>query len=296
MKAQTILALPLILCLALCSTARLSAAQEASGDATKITSEEAQEAREFAERFIRRMQETNDLAPLVDEMFVTDYAARLRQEAVNKSLPLLSKGVVEQASREEVARYQLALNNSVYLASLMLLAYKTLHPAAEDVEEEEGAAYYKQVLPPDIFELCRNDPVLKVLFEEETDGRAEESRTAAPTEKPVAEYDDGEPIRSVEQLRSFTATLEQAIVLARRHLAASPLKLNLLDRHKGANEEENWTGEREAMKPRAWTLTQEFYGYAEGTRIFCVDVLLYHMDLIRVEGKLKVVALYVDMD
>lgn len=271
------------------------AAREAS-DETKITAAERQETREFAERFMRRLEETQDLAPLVGEMFVSDYAARLRQEAWNKPLALLSRSAVEQASREELARYQLALNNSLYLASLLFLAYKTSHPT-EDDEQEWGAAYYRRMLPPDIVELCRNDPVLKVLLEDDSRGSAEENRSAAPSPEnsDVIDHDD-EPIRSVEQLRGFTSTLEQAIMLARKHLDASPRKLTLRDRHQSANEEETWTAEREAMNPRAWTLEREFYGYPKGTRIFCASALVYHLDLIRVDGKLKILALYLDAD
>jgi hypothetical protein len=274
----------------------LSTAQEA-GDETKITTEEEQEACAFAERFLRRMLETNNLAPLLGEMFVQDYAVRLRQEASNKPLALLSKSAVEQTSGDELVRYQLAFNNSFYLASLLVLAYQTSHPEEEEeVEQEWGATYYKRLLPPDIIELGKNDAILRALFEEETNDSAEENPSGAPLENSdVIDHDD-EPIRSVELLRGFTSTLEQAIVLARKHLAASLPKLTLLKRHKGANEEENWTAERKAFKPRAFVLNDEFYGYPKGTRIFCVNVAPFHMDLIRVDGKLKVLALYPDMD
>jgi hypothetical protein len=277
-------------------TKRAAPAAQEVEDETKITKEETEEAHEVAGRFLRRLQETNDLTPLVGEMFVPDYAARLSQEATNKPLTLLSKSAVAQASREELARYDLALNNSLYLASLLLLAYQTAHPAEDDVDEW-GAAYYKRTLPPEIIELCKNDPILRVLFEEETNERGEENQSgASPSENSdVIDHDD-EPIRSREQLRSFTSTLEQIIVLARKHLAASPLKLTLVDRHKGASEEENWEAESKLWKPRAWTLTRESYGYPIGTRILCVNVAVYHMDLIRVDGRLKVLALYLDMD
>jgi hypothetical protein len=276
-------------------TTRSSAAQD-EGEQEKITAEEEKEARELAELLIRRLQETNDVAPLVCELFVPDYAARLKQDAAtNKSLVLLSQSAVEQASREELARYAVALNNSFYLAGLFALAYENSH-TAEDVDQEWGAAYYKQLLPPDIIELCKSDPILRVLFEEETNESAEENQTGAPVEKPgVIDHDD-EPIHSVELLRSFTSTLEQAIVLARKHLAASPLKLSSVAQHKGASEDESWRAERETFKPRAWTLNREFYGYPAGTRVICVNVLVYHMDLVRVDGKLKVLALYPDTD
>lgn len=271
------------------------AAQEAE-DETKITEEEKAEAHEVAARFLRRLQETNDLAPLVGEMFVPDYAARLRQEATSKPLALLSRSAVEQASREELARYDLALNNGLYLGSLLFLAYQTSHPEEEEVDQQWGAAYYKQLLPPDMIELCKTDPILRVLFEEETNESAEEKQTGAPVANSnVIDHDD-EPVRSVEQLRSFTSTLEQLIVLGRKHLAASPRQLSIVERHKGASEEENWKAESESWKPRAWTLTRESYGYPIGTRIFCLNVSIYHLDLVRVDGRLKVLALYLDTD
>jgi hypothetical protein len=274
----------------------ISAAQEA-GDESKMTAAEEQEAREMVERFIRRMQETGDIAPLIGELFVSDYAARLQQEALAMPLPMLSRSAVEQASREELVRYQLAFNNSLYVAGQLFLNYKTSHPAEDDVDEW-GAAYYTRMLLPDIIELCKADPVLKMLFEEDTPGRAGENRPEAssPEASGVIDHDD-EPIRTVEQLRSFTSTLEQAIALARRHIAASPVKPSLIERHKGANDEANWTAEREAMKPRVWLmLNRDSYGYPKGTRIICVNALIYHMDLIRVDGELKVLALYLDMD
>lgn len=275
-----------------------SSAQEgaAASDETKITAEEEREAREFAERFVRRMRETRDLTPLVGEMFVPDYAARLRQEASHMPLALLSRSAVEQASGEELVRYQLAVSNSIYLASLLSQAYKT-SPAAKDDDQEWGAAYYKRMLPPDIIELCRNDPILKALLEDDSPESAEEKGSAAPSPENsgVIDHDD-EPILSVEQLRGFTSTLEQAITLARRHLDAWPSKPAFADRRRGAGEEGDRAAGAETLRPRAWTLNREFFGYPAGTRNFCVNASIFHLDLIRVDGKLRVLALSFEMD
>lgn len=283
-------------CGALANGRATSVAQEASDEA-KITTEEEQEAREIAERFIRRMEETNDLAPLIEELFVADYAVRLQQEAFSKSLPLLSESAVEAASREDLVRYQLALNNSLYMATQLYLIYEISHPA-KDAGPEWGTAHYMRMLPPDIIELCKADPILRVLFEEETPVRADENapEASASDASGVIDHDD-EPIRTVEQLRGFTSTLEKAVVLARRHLAASPFKTSLTELHRGANEEEHRTAERKKLRPRAWLmLNRDSYGYPTGTKIICLDVLVYHMDLIRVDGKLRVLALYPEMD
>lgn len=273
-----------------------SGAQEASGE-SQLTAQEEQEAREIAERFIRRMEETGDLAPLIEELFVADYAVRLQQEAISKPLPLLSQSVAEAASREELVRYQLVLNNSLYVATQLYLIYERSRPET-DTDAEWGAAHYLRLLPPDIIELFKADPILKVLFEEEppasADGNAPEASTSG--EANVIDHDD-EPVRTVGQLRGLTSTLEKAVVLARRHIAASPFKPNLTQRHKGANEEENWTEERKTMRPHVWLmLNRDSYGYPKGTKLICLHVLVYHMDLIRVDGKLKVLALYPDMD
>ncbi|HYP00080.1 MAG TPA: hypothetical protein VER76_07805 [Pyrinomonadaceae bacterium] len=269
------------------------AAQEADGD-TRLTAEEEQEAISFAERFVRRMQETNDLAPLVGEMFVADYAARLHREALNKSLFLMNKSVAQQASPEELARYFVALNNCGYVVGLVVARYEEPHATSDDGGEGEGKFFRADLTG--ILDVLKNDPILASLFGAEQKEGAGENRPGEGVNKPYADEDDDEPIRTVEQLRHVTSTLEKASVLARRHLDALAVKPSYLESHKGANEEENWAAERDRMKPRVWMLNEEFYGYPKETRFLCVNVLLYHMDLIRVDGKLKILALYPDMD
>jgi len=293
MKAQTILVLLLILCLALGSTARPLFAQEEARDATQITVEEKQEVLEVAERFVRRMQETNDLAPLIGEMFVSDYAERLCQEATDKSLLFMKKNVVRQASWEELARYQIALNTSGYVVGLLIAEYEESHAKTDEGEDREDFA---NTLPPDILALFKNDSLLTSLFEKEQKAQAGKNKLGGQLIQTDQDGNLYEPIQSIEQLRNLTSTLEQAGILARKHLDALAVKPSHLKRHKGANEEENWEAERDWIRPRAWVLTREFFGYPEGTRIFCANVLIYHMDLVRVDGKLKVLALYPNMD
>ena len=289
MKARVLITKLLILLLATMNgaAARPVSAQD-TGDAIKITAEEEREVLEVAERFVRRMEESYDLAPLIGEMFVSDYAERLRQEAINEPLFFVKKGVAEQAGREDLLRYQVALNNCLYVVGLLVATYEASHPEVEEGEE------FIRALPPDILNLFKNDPVLASLFEEEQKDRARENQSAEEASK--SDSDDDEPVKSVEQLRSLTSTLERANVLARKHLDASPSRISMLARHEGASEEENREAERDWTRPRAWVLGRESYGYPEGTRIFCANVMIYHMDLIRVDGKLKVLALYLNID
>lgn len=273
-----------------------AAQQQVSAATQEITEEETGEVCEVAERFARRMHETHDFAALIGEMFVTDYAARLQHEASSKPRFLMSTGVAQQASREELMRYYVALNNSGYMVGLLVTAYEAAQSAAENENEEDDVEKLRHALPPDLLDLCKNDPILKSLCEEEQKAGAGETKPGEQAEQSVAKEDPDELIRSVEQLRSFTLTLEKAGLIARKHLDALPVKPNYLEKHKKANEEENWEAEREEMIPRAWPLSEEFYGYPEETRLFCIEVLFYHMDLIRVDGKLKILALYPNPD
>lgn len=293
MKARVLITKLLIALLATMNgaAARPLVVQE-TDDAIKITAEEEREVLEVAERFVRRIEETYDLAPLIGEMFVSDYAERLRREVVNEPLFLVNKGVAEQAGREDLLRYQVAWNNCLYVFALLVAAYEASHPAADDEGEDEEE--FIKALPPDVLDLFKNDPVLASLFEEEQKDRAREKQSAEQSSK--SDSADDEPIKSVEQLRGFTSTMERASALARKHLDASPSGITMLARHKGASEEENWEAERDWMRPRAWALSREFYGYPEGTRIFCANALMYHMDLVRVDGKIKVLALNLNID
>lgn len=295
MKRRSLIVKLLIALLATTTTngvaAHARAAQE-TNDATKITAEEQREVLAVVEHFERRMQETGDLAPLIVEMFVPDYAERLRQEAINKPLLLMRKGVAEQASREELARYQLAWNNSLYVFGLLIADIESSQATTGEEEEDEDKLI--NALPPGVLDLFKNDPVLGGLFEEAQKERAGENKSGAGAGKIGADDEAVEPIQSVEQMRRLTSTLEQATALARKQPGASPVKLPLPVRREGASDEEHRTAERERVNPRAWVLGEEFYGYPKDTRIFCANALMYHLDMVRVGGKLKVLALRLD--
>ncbi len=228
-------------------------------DDDKITPEEEQEAIKIGERFIRRLQQANDLAPMINEMFVDDYAERLQQQAVNHSLLFLAAPVAQQASRDELRRYYLALNNCGYLGGLLFAAYEASHPGRDDEDELQ----IEQMLPPDILALFKGDPVLAALIESEKGSESQANRDTEKTGRQVAESEADDKnawVKSIEALRTFTTTLEQLAVLARKHLAALPTPPIMLERHQGEDEETNWASEREWMNPRLAILRAGFYG------------------------------------
>jgi hypothetical protein len=60
--------------------ALLAAAPARATAAEELTEDEAREARELAKQFEERISETGDVGPLVSDLFVADFAERLRHE------------------------------------------------------------------------------------------------------------------------------------------------------------------------------------------------------------------------
>lgn len=297
MKPRIILALMLILAVTATALSRPLTRQD---ETEKITPEEESEAIEIGERFARRLHEASNLAPLMAEMFVSDYAERLQQQAVTHSITLLGRRTAQQASRDEIKRYYLALNNGIFLGGLLCMSYEFSQPKEDD--EDEGDSNLADLLSPELLRLFESDPILAALLEEERRQDApsveEAKESQSPTVQPNAEAEEEEGIiQSVEQLRSFTITLEQAVLLMRKQLATLPTRPALWERHeKGANEAINMEKEREWMDPRLANRRDDFYGYPRETRVICLNVLTYHMDLVKVDDRLKILALEFHFD
>jgi hypothetical protein len=99
MLRQTRLTFLLVMSLMTTCAARTSLSQdETPGTAQeeKLTPEEEREARALAGEFIRRLDETGDVTPLLSELYINDFAERLREDdGVEELFPL--------AVRREVA-------------------------------------------------------------------------------------------------------------------------------------------------------------------------------------------------
>ncbi|MBA3322947.1 MAG: hypothetical protein H0T45_16075 [Pyrinomonadaceae bacterium] len=297
MKPRIILALLLILAVTATTLSRPLTRQD---ETEKITPEEEREAIEFGERFARQLHSVNNLAPLMAEMFVSDYAERLQQQAVTHSITLLGRRAAQQASRDEIKRYYLALNNGVFLGGLLDISHEFSQLKEDD--EDDGDLRLAKMLSPELLRLFESDPILAALLEDERrpdapsaeEPKEQESRTVQPNAE--AGEDEG-IIQSVEQLRSFTVTLEQSALLMRKQLATLPIRPALWERHeKGANEAVNMEKEREWMNPRLANLRDDFYGYPRETRVICLNVLTYHIDLVKVDGRFKILALEFNFD
>jgi hypothetical protein len=254
----------------------------------KITAQEEQEARELVAQLTTRWQETEDIGPLVEEFYVSDFAERLRHEPQLFYFTELKEELLTQATPPELRRHYVAMTNFVHLVFRLYTVYESTR-----TKDDEQELDLKRIIPVNILNVFESNPNLKALMDEETGDQAE-----GQTGQEAQEQATGKGIKNIEQLHLLTNALEQAVVLLRDHVRTLPATLSAREIVRARRSEEGSSAEEEddPLKPHSYTLSEEFYGYPAGTRLICVDLLPLHMDLVRVGQRLKVVSIYMQGD
>jgi hypothetical protein len=296
----------LVLTLATGSVAPVRGQQEdAPTDEEKITPEEEREAVQLAERFIKRFEEKNEPSSLIDELYVKDFDARLRRDDVSNYIYLVKvePEVVAKATDQDLRRLYTASLNFIY-ASAYLYGIHMYNRKLKglDAVDDDNDPPLKEILPPQVEAVLRSDPVMAKLLaedeEQEREGNSEPSeepqqRAAGSSEKEAKA--DGVEIRSVERMRGFASTLEKAAVLVREHLKTLQVPQTwkeLLTALQTMGAWEGVTDDCEGLCPRVNIISDEFFGAPVGTRLICVKVMPFHMDLVRVDGRLRILNVY----
>ncbi|MBD0325403.1 MAG: hypothetical protein ICV68_03175 [Pyrinomonadaceae bacterium] len=310
MNARHIISFLLILAISLATAvqptgARAGSLRAAIEEELRLTAEEELEARELAARFMERFQATHDLGPIIDEMFVKDFTARLRQSP-SGWLPwaFLDKSLVATASPVELRRYYVASMNFYVLYGEISATAAKLRKQLEDDEDE--LAFY-DVMTPEIINVLLSDPVIAELFKDmnkdEEDGTAKEEDgnqpsqggDSTPSANPTTEArDDSAPkknemgiIKTSHQLSGVSTTLEKTNELMRRRLASLPLV---------APSSDDTESQKYSPPFDPAILDEGEYGYPQGTQAIHVNLLPFSIHIIREQGQLKLlsVSIYVD--
>ena len=278
MKVRALITLLLVLSLG--ATHAAAGARFAEREAPqRLAPEEEREAREFAAAFLRRLEEERDLAPLVRELFVGDFAERLHASvSTTGSLYFLDRLAAAEASREEVLRYHVAVNNLLLLTSLYAAAQETKPGGAAGEADLKSS----NVLPPDVRELLRDEPLL---------ARFMPARFAPEGGAASRAGDAAEFITTVGRLRALTSTIERANVLLRSRLTREQTRRAFVEWRRAAGDEG-----ATPLRPQASVVGKDWYGYPAGTRLVCVTLLLFHVELVRVGGAYKVLSVYLNDD
>jgi hypothetical protein len=258
----------------------------------KITPDEEREARELAARFVKRWEETEDLSPLIDEFFVQDFAERLHYEPQQLYFGKIKdeKSILESSS--DLRRHYVAMTNFLRL----LIRLHEIYAPILKAEDEEAKMDLQHLLPLGVWDVLKSNPTMRALMSEEM-GESHEAKTEV-SDHDTEDRANPRVIKNLEELRSLTATLEQAVTLLRAHVKTLPLTISM--REGGGNQQDDWQeGDSEKgdpLMPRTCLLSEDFYGYAKGTRLICINIMPFRLDLVRVNDRLKVLSLYIQTD
>lgn len=253
---------------------------EASARTTNesLTPEEEREAREFAGAFLNRLQEQGSLSmPFVRELFVGDFAGRLRHDQDNPPLALLAPAVRAQAGDDRLLDYYIAANN-LTLATIMYCHHR--QPVMKD-GGSIGSAALEELFPPDVVDLLKTSPVLaRSMLNDSDDAPSAAAR-----------------IKSLEELRAATAFFEQAGRLLR---ARAPTLAELRDRERRGFQRATEPDETIWM-PRASrvaALEARDTSWTRPVRIRMQPLMLLKIELRLVSdgGQLKVLSMDIEID
>lgn len=240
----------------------------------EITREEAKRAQEVADLFVKRLIETGDLAPVIDELFVADFIQRyikhqknISQESNAPSEIFFAPGLwykpdlLNQATEDDWRRFYIATYNFLYhgfIVGMNRMANDLLKGNTPDDEE------FERIIPPKISDFFNAHSILKNF---------------------IRRKDKQIPIGALEEMRSATVTLEQGLRLLREEVGSGQIKPS--DESKKVFEMLNHP---DLIKPFVEVSEKEFYGYPPGTRALLIQPpLMFGLTLADVNGKYKIV-------
>jgi hypothetical protein len=316
MMARRFITSLLVVLLATSGTTRALAASRDEDLAT--TPEEEREARELVGEFNQKFGETNDISPLIKEYFVTDFASRLRQHAETFPFVLIEwQDESAPPDPNDLLRFYVASTNCLRMSLPLYAAalQKVNKDRVEGADKKEPKL--EEAVPPAALEIIKDDPLLRQIWSDSEDETAQESAgsnaaaartddSAKDEEQKSKEQKGAEQegkIDNAEKLRRITLTLESLSKILREHLAAHPFSFEKKAKDESSEAEEEEDDDDETLDPdkieifkHARVLSKEFYGYPEGTRIVCANAGLLHVEMVRVDGKLRILTVYLLME
>jgi hypothetical protein len=232
--------------------------------AEEMTPEEEREARDLARQFVERLRENNDVAPLVEELFVRDFPSRLRREEEQIPMLFVTPEAAARAGDDDLKRFYVAEFN---LFSRTLAYLMTRPETDEDEDSDSPENWY----PPEVMRVLRDDPIISaVIALEKAQAAAEEEReraagddAAGAASRPPPEGHDERFVKDLATLRAATVTSGRAADMMRAYVP----EFSALRR---AQEKERVPGEafEDVHVMFLDTREEEYLGFPPGTRSF----------------------------
>jgi hypothetical protein len=113
-------------------------------EAQPVSDVEVREAQQAAQLFVRRIQRTRDVAPLIRELFAPNFISHF----ISSDCECMSQELYSRLSKSERIRWFVALNNLSYLMTLDVLHGPMRNPK----NKENLASTFKRILPDKVAE------------------------------------------------------------------------------------------------------------------------------------------------
>lgn len=218
---------------------------------------ELEKAAKYAFSLSERLEQTRDFKPIIEKFFASGYLIGYLRDKNTNWFWNLNRETAAKASRAELQRFYVALLNTGYLSGLF---FTSQYLYAADASRPE-----EKLIPGDVLEFIDRHPY-----------------TAKYKGKQV-NYDYlAENLDSIERLRSYTDLLEGISSLLRRRV------ISMAAEHPKEYQAmlEDW----DLYQPKARTCNAECLGLPKGTRLFEVDVPVFHLQLAEIKGRLRVIS------
>ncbi len=209
----------------------------------------------FTYDIVKHLEQTKDFKTLIDKFFVPDYITRYLHDDQTNWFLNLGRDTATKATPKELDQFYVASMNAGYLTSLYLISQFPSDPMPSP----------DKMLPPDIVKLLDSHPY-----------------TLRYHPQRVGYGYLPETIDDVDQMRTFTDLMDKISALMRTHVKT--LK---------AEENPNWKAlltDSNFGQPRQRVCRNDCLGLPTGTKIFEVDIPIFHLQIAEIDGKLKVIS------
>lgn len=213
----------------------------------------------FALSFSENLEQTKDFTPVIQRFFVTDYLSGYLHDQDTNWFLNLNRATAENASPAELHRFYAASLNANYLSCLYFISQS---PA-------EGTVPDLKLVPPDVLAFIDHYPY------------------TATYKGKLANYDYmADNIDTADRLRSYTNLLEGVAALMREHVIN--IRAERSKEYRDMLDDWDWTFQ--LYQPKIRTCASECLGLPKGTKLYEINVPIFHLQVAEIKGELKIVS------
>jgi hypothetical protein len=235
----------------------------------EITQAEIAAVNYLARRFSLRFVQTKDISLVARELFVKDFIERSTKTDYSEWL-ILDKEFAERLPPRKLRKTYNLFTNWQYLS----LLYGFSRFSSVDPADPDRCALW----PPEILHILSQDQLWRASL------NCNDEHTAPDSSDGL--------IASREQFERVFSVLSRALPLLRRE--AIRIRAGSTDAWRKTIED--FGGRFKYYKPWAAACERRCYGYPVGTRMFTVNAEIFQLDMVRVRGRMRIVAAWMYFD